>query len=154
MLLLISCLLFTNQLRFDALMNLNSFRDRHFVQAVRAQDRHYVARLKSSSAILYQHKQNTFKPIHLHLSHSFSLFFFLGHTLMLTKAASPINDENSNLEAFCQCLEKIFQKGLITQHNALGFYKSPESWDWLRKVGCKRYNFFLEEYFVFYLSNN
>ncbi|CAH0388690.1 unnamed protein product [Bemisia tabaci] len=61
-----------------------------------------------------------------------------GHTLMLTKAASPINDENSNLEAFCQCLEKIFQKGLITQHNALGFYKSPESWDWLRKVGCKR----------------
>lgn len=62
-------------------------------------------------------------------------------TKFLNESPKPITDEDRNVRYFCECIEKIFYKGLNIQRNIIGLFRAPECWSWLEhfgneKLGC------------------
>lgn len=62
-----------------------------------------------------------------------------GYTLQLLENKNSITDDNHNVNSFCECLERILQKGLLTQFNTIGICREPESWHWLESMAYPKY---------------
>lgn len=62
-------------------------------------------------------------------------YFFEGCVLKLVQASGSceITDDNEEVQHLCECLERVFQKGLL-RNNTLGFPKVSESWYWLEQL--------------------
>ncbi|XP_012138958.2 uncharacterized protein LOC100874999 isoform X1 [Megachile rotundata] len=63
-----------------------------------------------------------------------------GWTRKLTEHGKEIDDENEDLPAFCKCLEKCFQKGILLRLSTLGFPKLPDAWYWLEEITEKNFS--------------
>ncbi|XP_073974577.1 uncharacterized protein isoform X3 [Rhodnius prolixus] len=59
-------------------------------------------------------------------------------TKFLNESPKPITDEDKNVRSFCECIEKIFYKGLNIQRNVIGFFRAPECWSWLEHIGDEK----------------
>lgn len=60
-----------------------------------------------------------------------------GWTRKLTECPTEINDDNNNLQQFCESLEKCFQNGVLMPFNTVGFPLLADAWLWLSEIHCK-----------------
>ncbi|XP_075224755.1 uncharacterized protein LOC142326280 isoform X2 [Lycorma delicatula] len=59
-----------------------------------------------------------------------------GHAQHLVEVQTVISDSYDHVTGFCECVEKIFQQGLVA---SVTFFKPPESWDWLELMADNKF---------------
>lgn len=56
-----------------------------------------------------------------------------------TKTTGHISDKNTHLIGFCQCVEAVFNNGLL-QQITFPFTKTTSAWSWLEKCASAKHN--------------
>lgn len=69
------------------------------------------------------------------------IYPLIGYTVQLLENKNSITDDNPNLNSFCECLERILQKGLLMQFNTIGICRELESWRWLELIAHSKYGY-------------